>query len=81
MQEWYTFLTKLGRPVAVYGLTCPADLGRSHRREMMDVVRKETCPACKGNRWVTLKDQTGRDVNRKCPSCGGQGYKIRLARV
>jgi len=46
----------------------------------MDVVRKETCPACKGNRWVTLKDQTGRDVNRKCPSCGGQGYKIRLAR-
>jgi DnaJ-class molecular chaperone len=46
--------------------------------EMIEMVRKETCPACKGNRWVTLKDTQGRDLHRKCPVCGGQGYKIRL---
>ena len=47
-------------------------------QEMIAVVRKETCPACKGDRWVTLKDAAGREVHKKCPSCGGQGFKIRL---
>jgi excinuclease UvrABC ATPase subunit len=44
------------------------------------MVRKETCPACKGNRWLTVKDTSGRDVHRKCPTCGGQGYKISVQR-
>ncbi|HEY5471963.1 MAG TPA: hypothetical protein VIK32_02105 [Candidatus Limnocylindrales bacterium] len=47
---------------------------------MIQMVRKETCPACKGNRWVTLKDSAGRDIHRKCPQCGGQGFKVRLTR-
>ena len=45
---------------------------------MTDMVRKETCPSCKGNRWVTVKDSGGHDVHKKCPSCGGQGFKIRV---
>jgi excinuclease UvrABC ATPase subunit len=45
---------------------------------MIEMVRKETCPACKGNRWVTVKDSSGSDVHRKCPACGGQGFKIRV---
>jgi excinuclease UvrABC ATPase subunit len=44
------------------------------------MVRKETCPACKGDRWVSVKDSAGRNVHKKCPSCGGQGYKITLQR-
>ena len=44
------------------------------------MVRKETCPACKGDRWVSVKDATGRSKHKKCPSCGGQGYKITLQR-
>lgn len=44
------------------------------------MVRKETCPSCKGDRWVTVKDSVGRNVHKKCPSCGGQGYKVRLGR-
>ena len=42
------------------------------------MVRKETCTECKGNRWVTVKGTGGKDVHRKCPNCGGQGYKVRI---
>ena len=42
------------------------------------MVRKEICPSCKGNRWVTVRDVTGRDVHRKCPACGGQGFKLQV---
>jgi len=44
------------------------------------MVTKETCPACKGNRWVTVKDSGGRDLHKKCPHCGGQGFKVKLTR-
>ncbi len=44
------------------------------------MVRKETCPRCKGNRWVRIQTQSGRQLPQKCPECGGQGYKIRLTR-
>ena len=42
------------------------------------MVRKETCPSCKGNRWVTVRDAAGRDVHKKCPACGGQGFKLQV---
>ncbi len=31
------------------------------------MVSKSTCPACKGNRYVKVKDSAGHDVNKKCP--------------
>jgi DnaJ-class molecular chaperone len=47
-------------------------------REMIEMVRKETCPACKGNRYVTVKNPSGHEVPRKCPTCGGQGFRVRI---
>lgn len=44
------------------------------------MVRKETCPRCKGNRWVKVTPAPGKELHAKCPECGGQGYKIRLTR-
>ena len=42
------------------------------------MVRKETCPRCKGNRWVKVSAAAGKERTHKCPECGGQGYKIRM---
>ena len=44
------------------------------------MVRKETCPRCKGNRWVKVTPPApGKDEQHaKCPECGGQGFKIRM---
>ena len=80
MRKSYALLTELGRAVAPYAGAWRTDSGKSRRKEMIQMVRKETCPACKGNRWVTLKDSAGRDIHRKCPQCGGQGFKVRLTR-
>jgi hypothetical protein len=44
------------------------------------MVRKETCPVCRGDRWLTVKDNTGKNIHRKCPGCGGQGFKVKLTR-
>jgi DnaJ-class molecular chaperone len=44
------------------------------------MVRKETCSHCKGNRHVRVVKTDGKDSWVKCPSCGGQGYKVRLER-
>ena len=44
------------------------------------MVSKSTCPACKGNRYVQVKDSAGRDVNKKCHVCGGRGFKIEVRR-
>ena len=47
---------------------------------MIAVVHKETCPACKGNRWITVKDNAGHDIHKKCPQCGGNGFKVSIRR-
>ena len=44
------------------------------------MVRKENCDHCKGNRYLALRTSDGRDMWKKCPHCGGQGYKIRIVR-
>lgn len=47
-------------------------------QEMVAMVRKELCPHCKGERYIQVKDVTGRVSARKCPHCQGQGYKVRM---
>jgi len=44
------------------------------------MVKKETCAACKGNRYVTVKATGGQNVNKKCPACGGNGFTVSLQR-
>lgn len=51
-----------------------------HTEEMVLMVSKSTCLACKGNRYVTVKDSSGRDLHRKCPECGGRGFKVTVQR-
>lgn len=45
------------------------------------MVSRETCPHCKGNRYVSV-EKSPKDTGRwiKCPTCGGQGYKVRLTK-
>lgn len=47
--------------------------------EATTMVRKETCPHCKGNRYVEVKDTHGKPAHIRCPHCGGNGYKVRLS--
>jgi len=42
------------------------------------MVRKETCPNCKGNRYLEVKAPTGKQAHVRCPHCGGTGYKVRV---
>lgn len=48
--------------------------------EVITVVRKETCPHCKGNRFIAVTKAPNKDAWVKCPSCGGQGFRIRVTR-
>jgi len=54
--------------------------GVCHPEEMVQMMHKEPCPACKGNRYVTVQATSGQRVNKKCPKCGGNGYTVRLER-
>lgn len=42
------------------------------------MVRKETCPKCKGNRLIAVAKAPRREAWIKCPACNGQGYRIRV---
>ena len=42
------------------------------------MVRKEQCPQCRGNKVIPVNKQSGKDAWVRCPSCAGQGYKVRL---
>ena len=44
------------------------------------MVRKETCPDCKGNRFVKVDLPAGRTEFRKCASCHGNGFRVRIVR-
>ncbi len=43
------------------------------------MVRKETCPQCRGNKYISVTRPDAKEAWIKCPSCAGQGYKVRLA--
>lgn len=49
----------------------------SHGR--CEMVRKETCPVCKGNKVVVVTASTGTDKHRTCPGCNGAGYQVKIA--
>jgi DnaJ-class molecular chaperone len=42
------------------------------------MVKKETCPVCKGNKYVEVQAQPGSKDWRPCHGCNGSGYHIRV---
>lgn len=42
------------------------------------MVKKETCPVCKGNKVVATAPSVGASNWRTCNGCNGTGYQIRL---
>ena len=44
------------------------------------MVTKVTCPACKGNKVVSVRLATGSQQHRPCPACNGAGYQVKIAR-
>ena len=42
------------------------------------MIKKETCPHCRGNKYVSVSGSDGRRKTRKCPHCGGNGYRVRV---
>jgi DnaJ-class molecular chaperone len=42
------------------------------------VVRKETCPVCKGNKVVSIERSDGRADWRTCQGCNGTGFQVRV---
>jgi len=45
------------------------------------MVRRETCPACKGNKMVRVERSAGDKTWRPCPSCNGSGTQIKVAHL
>lgn len=43
------------------------------------MVKKETCPVCKGNKVVRIVASTGDAKHRTCPGCNGSGYQVKVA--
>lgn len=41
------------------------------------MAAKETCPHCKGLRYVKVRLPKGQADFVKCPECAGVGYKVR----
>jgi len=42
------------------------------------MVRKETCPVCKGNKVVRVVVSAGTASHRQCPGCNGAGYQVKM---
>lgn len=57
-----------------------ADTGEkaAQAEEVSTMVKKETCPGCKGDKVVRVVAPDGNEKKRTCPSCGGRGYKVRV---
>lgn len=44
------------------------------------MVKKETCPVCKGNKTVSVDSGAGK-THRSCPGCNGNGYKVSVVHL
>lgn len=42
------------------------------------MVRKETCPVCKGNKVIEVEPRPGSKDWRTCNGCNGSGYQVRM---
>ena len=42
------------------------------------MVRKETCPMCKGNKVVAVERTSGSKDWRPCNGCNGAGYRVQV---
>lgn len=43
------------------------------------MVKKETCPVCKGNKFVEIERKPGSKDWRACHECNGSGYRIKVS--
>jgi DnaJ-class molecular chaperone len=43
------------------------------------MVKKESCPVCKGNKVVSIERTPGVSEWRSCPGCNGTGFQVRIA--
>lgn len=42
------------------------------------MVKKETCPVCKGNKFVEIQRTSGSKDWKRCHGCNGAGYQVRV---
>ncbi|MHB1324363.1 MAG: hypothetical protein ACYCXZ_08550 [Coriobacteriia bacterium] len=42
------------------------------------MVTKETCPVCKGNKFVEIERTPGSKDRRQCHGCNGTGFRVRV---
>lgn len=42
------------------------------------MVRKETCPVCRGNKVISVESRAGAGNWRPCHGCNGAGYRVRV---
>jgi DnaJ-class molecular chaperone len=42
------------------------------------MVRKETCPVCKGNKVIAVEFRRDATEWRSCNGCNGTGYQVRI---
>lgn len=49
--------------------------------EAIKMVRKQTCPHCKGDRYVKVLTKTGSVSHIRCPHCGGTGFQVTIVRA
>lgn len=45
------------------------------------MVKKETCPVCKGNKVVTVDKRPGSKDWQPCHVCNGAGYQVRVIHI
>lgn len=46
--------------------------------EVSAMVKKETCPVCKGNKVVSIERRPGAHEWKPCPGCNGTGFQVRI---
>lgn len=44
------------------------------------MVQKQTCPRCRGDRYVKIEKSEGAK-HVKCPECSGAGYKVQVVHL